>query len=90
MDILASVTDGYFSCKPKKCPDLLSMATSGLLSCFQIEIPTIEETVKGGGNNNTVFRYSYNHEVVLSTRRQLIKEDQEILLIIKSFVHCQD
>lgn len=90
MDILGSVTDGYFSCKPKKCPDLLSMATLGLLSCYQIDIPTIEDTVSGGGNNNSVFRYSPTHEVLLSTRRQLIKEDAEILLILKSFVHCQD
>ncbi len=90
MDILGSVTDGYFSCKPKKCPDLLSTATRGLLSCYQIEIPIIDEIVKGGGNNNPVFRYSPQHEVLISTRRQLIKEDAEILLIIKSFTHCQD
>lgn len=62
-------------------------ATNGY---WYVCVPTIviEEDATTGGNS--YFTYREGHTVKKNTRKKILEEDAEILLILKTFVKCQD
>jgi len=71
---LSVATDGYLTTNKR----LLSIAVNGYLSYSQIPTPEVVVTQKRG--DDAVFNVRL---------KRILQEDEEILIIIKSFIECQ-
>jgi hypothetical protein len=84
---LSIATGGYSTAKA------LSIATDGWLYVFQVVTPPVMPPARSDGTGSLAYRRRYDDPrdlKITELREKLLREDEEILLIIKLFLRCQD
>lgn len=91
INVFHIATDGYF-CKP------LAIATNGYISLCNVVTPEIPVTIPfkklGGGTGKKrskviPIQYKDPAEYRRLLNQQILREEKEILIIIKTFLKCQ-
>ena len=84
LNSLHIATDGYLN----SCKTTLTISVSGYWYPYVEIEETNKKPIKGGGN--TYYKYGDYNKVLINTRKVLLREDEEILIMLKAWIKVQE